>query len=212
MRRCQLGQQLWQIVALGACNTRIYPTLVIKDTELEKLFRKGEYIPLSLEDAVNWTKEIVKIVEAGDVTILRIGLHPSDGILNGDTLVAGPFHVAFGEMVTSALWKDEFDKELSAGRKAEGVERKEQRAERTAHVGMRNEIECRLFENRKGNLTGDLRKQGLLIVEVPPGQLNAAVGHKAENKKMLLKKFNKVIFKENPELERRNFNMRIGSC
>ncbi len=93
-----------QIVQLGASNTRIYPTLVIKDTELEKRYSKGEYSPLSLDDAIHWTKEVVRIFEEGNVTILRIGLHPSEGIVNGDTLLS-TFHVAFGEMVNSALWE-----------------------------------------------------------------------------------------------------------
>jgi histone acetyltransferase (RNA polymerase elongator complex component) len=94
------------IVALGADNTRIYPTLVITETELEKLYNEGSYSPLSLDTAVNWTKEVYKIFEKGNVKILRIGLHPSEGLISGKNLVAGPFHVSFGERVMTALWKD----------------------------------------------------------------------------------------------------------
>ena len=95
-----------EIVQLGATSTRIYPTLVIKDTELESLFLAGKYTPLSIDDAVRWAKEIVLAFEASGVNIIRLGLHPSEGLLHGENLVAGPFHVSFGELVMSALWNE----------------------------------------------------------------------------------------------------------
>ena len=94
------------IVALKADNTRIYPTLVIKDTELEILYKEKKYNPLSLEQAVEWAKEVYKIFEEANVTVLRMGLHPSEGLISGESLIAGPFHVSFGELVMTALWKD----------------------------------------------------------------------------------------------------------
>jgi histone acetyltransferase (RNA polymerase elongator complex component) len=81
---------------------------VIRDTELENLFYAGEYSPLSIEEAIKWIKPLVTAFEDANVKILRIGLHPSEGLLNGENLVAGPFHPAFGEMVRSALWNDLF--------------------------------------------------------------------------------------------------------
>ncbi len=95
-----------KILALKADNTRIYPTLVIKDTELELLFKEKTYTPLSLEQAVEWAKEVYKIFEETNVTVLRMGLHPSEGLISGESLIAGPFHVSFGELVMTALWKD----------------------------------------------------------------------------------------------------------
>ena len=97
-----------RIVEMGADNTRIYPALVIKNTELEDLYRAGLYEPLSIEEAVERVKQVIPIFEEADVTILRIGLHPSEGLLNGDDLVAGPFHPSFRELAESALWKDLF--------------------------------------------------------------------------------------------------------
>jgi histone acetyltransferase (RNA polymerase elongator complex component) len=186
-----------QIVQLGASNTRIYPTLVIKDTELEKRYSKGEYSPLALDDAIHWTKEIVRIFEEGNLTILRIGLHPSEGILNGDTMVAGPFHVAFGEMVQSELWREVLSEALSAEGKAQ-----------LAVSGMQNSGKDAPSAKRQA-LSRVPGLEELLTVEVPMGQVNAAVGHKAENKKMLMEMFRKVIFRENGELAGRNFNWRV---
>jgi histone acetyltransferase (RNA polymerase elongator complex component) len=97
-----------RIVELGADNTRIYPALVIKNTELEDLYLAGLYTPLTIEEAVDRVKQIIPIFEDAGITILRIGLHPSEGLLNGDDLVAGPFHPSFRELAESALWTDLF--------------------------------------------------------------------------------------------------------
>lgn len=94
-----------EIIRLGAECTRIYPTLVIKDTELEQLYLEGKYQPLTQEEAISRVADIVPLfIEAG-VKILRIGLHPSEGLLDNTSLVAGPFHVAFGELVFSEIWR-----------------------------------------------------------------------------------------------------------
>ncbi len=95
-----------KIVELGAENTRIYPAVVIKGTALENLFNEGKYNPLTLDEAVNWTKTILQIFENNKIIILRIGLHPSEGLLSGDELAAGPFHISFKELVLSKIWND----------------------------------------------------------------------------------------------------------
>jgi histone acetyltransferase (RNA polymerase elongator complex component) len=94
-----------KIVELGAKYTRIYPTLVIKDTDLEQEYKNGDYVPLTLEQAVDWCAQIVPIFEQNGIQILRIGLHPSEGLINHETLVAGPFHISFKELVLTELWK-----------------------------------------------------------------------------------------------------------
>jgi len=94
------------IVELGANSTRIYPTLVIKGTALEKLYNNGIYQPLSLEDAVSWSKEILRTFEKNNITILRVGLHPSEELVDGKSLIAGPFHPSFKEMVMTEIWNE----------------------------------------------------------------------------------------------------------
>lgn len=100
------------IIALGAHCTRIYPTVVIKETALEKIYYKGNYKPLSIEEAVSWTKEFVKLYEKNNIRILRIGLHPSEELVDGKSLIAGPFHPSFKEMVMSKIWNELIFKKL----------------------------------------------------------------------------------------------------
>lgn len=96
-----------KFVEFGAVDVRIYPTLVIKGTPMEKLYRSGKFMPLSLDEAVDRTAAIFPIFENAGVNIIRTGLHPSDGLLDKSDLVAGPFHVSFKELVLTKLWNDQ---------------------------------------------------------------------------------------------------------
>lgn len=93
----------------GASCTRIYPTLVVQNTVLSRLYESGRYIPLTIEQAVEWTKHLYLFFTEHDIQILRIGLHPSEGLLSGKDYLAGPFHVSFKELVLTALWHDRIE-------------------------------------------------------------------------------------------------------
>lgn len=95
-----------RIAEFGATCTRIYPTLVVQNTLLAQWYANGQYQPLSLETAVDWCKDLYQFFEEKGITILRIGLHPSEGLLSGKDYLAGPFHVSFKELVLTAIWHD----------------------------------------------------------------------------------------------------------
>lgn len=82
---------------------RIYPTLVIKDTELEDLFLEGEYSPLSVEETIYWLKKLLPIYEKNKINVIRVGLQPTENIQMGKDVVAGPFHPALRQLVESEL-------------------------------------------------------------------------------------------------------------
>lgn len=89
---------------------RIYPVLVIKNTELEVEYNNGEYIPLSLEQAVERCKELYYFFRRKKIEVIRIGLQNTDIISSPDNkesqVVAGPYHEAFGQLVEDAVWYD----------------------------------------------------------------------------------------------------------
>ena len=97
------------IIDCGASMTRIYPLLVIKDTPLENKYKRGEYEPLSLSEAVSWTHNLYKIFFESNVTVLKMGLHPSEELMNGGSIIAGPFHSSFAELVFTSLWNEKFN-------------------------------------------------------------------------------------------------------
>ncbi|HZK43259.1 MAG TPA: radical SAM protein [Syntrophomonadaceae bacterium] len=86
---------------------RIYPTLVIRDTDLAMTYDKGLYEPLSLDEAVTITKHMYLQFRVYDINVIRMGLYPSEDLLSDDTLIAGPFHSAFGELVMQEIFYDQ---------------------------------------------------------------------------------------------------------
>lgn len=89
---------------------RIYPVLVIKKTELEEMYKNGEYEALSVTQAVERCKEVADLFNKYKINIIRIGLQNTDEITdpNDETsqVVAGPFHPAFRQLVEGRLWYD----------------------------------------------------------------------------------------------------------
>lgn len=83
---------------------RIYPTLVIKNTELEKMLHKGHYKPISLEDAIEISAIILMAFTIESIPVIRIGLQPTENIQLGKDVVAGPFHPAFRQLVEEQVF------------------------------------------------------------------------------------------------------------
>ncbi len=100
------------IVNLGAKETRIYPCIVVKDTELEALYRNGDYKALSINEAVSRSSKLYSYFIENQVKVLRIGLHQSDE-LDAEGYVAGPYHKNFAEMVFSHIWKEKLTQTLT---------------------------------------------------------------------------------------------------
>lgn len=90
---------------IGPSIARIYPTLVIKDTKLEKFYQAGLYQPLSLEDAVEISAEVLMIYEYKNINVIRIGLQPTENINEGKDVVAGPFHPALRQLVEAYIYR-----------------------------------------------------------------------------------------------------------
>ena len=99
-----------QLIKLKPKMVRIYPVLVIKNTKLEKDYNEGKYKPLTVTQAVEVCKELVKLFVKKHVEVIRIGLQPTDTIANPEDdkseVVAGPFHPAFRQLVESGMWSD----------------------------------------------------------------------------------------------------------
>ncbi len=87
---------------------RIYPVLVIKDTQLEEDYRNGEYEPLSVTQAVERCAEIADMFNKKKISIIRIGLQNTNEITDPEKetsqVVAGPYHPAFRQLVEGRLW------------------------------------------------------------------------------------------------------------
>lgn len=101
---------------------RIYPALVITNTYMEKLYYKGLYQPLSLETAVEISKKLLLLFEKAEVEVIRIGLQPTENIIEGKEVVAGPFHSAMRQLVMSSIYLDMLKVLMDAVKPTEQVE------------------------------------------------------------------------------------------
>lgn len=91
------------ITSLMPDTVRIYPTIVLKNTYLEKAFLDGTYKPQSVEDAANISAKLLRFFESKGINVIRVGLHSIDN----EAFVAGPWHAAFGEIVKSKIYLKE---------------------------------------------------------------------------------------------------------
>lgn len=93
---------------------RIYPSLVIKDTPMEIMYKRGDYTPYTLDTAVEVSKKIYNMFNEKGINVIRIGLQPTETINEGGDIIAGPFHPAFRELVESSLILDKIKENVSS--------------------------------------------------------------------------------------------------
>lgn len=105
-----------EIIGLRPDMVRIYPTLTIRDTYLEKMYLAGKYVPQTLDEAVELAKELMLMFEENGITVIRAGLQSTDEICENGSVTAGPVHSAFGELVQSAVYLDIMRETLPYGK------------------------------------------------------------------------------------------------
>lgn len=88
-------------IAMKPDLVRIYPALVIRDTEMEKAYLDGTYEPYTLERAIKITWEMIKAYEENNIKVIRVGLQPTEEISLDAEVLAGPFHPSFRELAES---------------------------------------------------------------------------------------------------------------
>lgn len=90
-----------ELVRMGVHSVRIYPTVVFYDTPLYHMTISGQYVPLTIEEAVSRSADVLEIFEAEGIPCIRLGLCATEELTSPETAFAGPNHPALGEMVMS---------------------------------------------------------------------------------------------------------------
>ena len=93
-----------EICNLGCIAARIYPTIVFRETELADMMARGEYCPLSLDEAVSRSADVLEVFLSSNVECIRIGLCESENLHSDETYVAGPSHPSMGELVYGEIY------------------------------------------------------------------------------------------------------------
>jgi len=89
-----------EIIKLKPDTVRIYPTLVLKNTDLAALYIDKRYQPQSIDDAVAICSKLLMMFNNANIKVIRLGLHS----IENDSFIAGPWHPAFSELCTSYIF------------------------------------------------------------------------------------------------------------
>lgn len=93
-----------KIINLKPDFVRIYPTLIVKDTYLQKLYLEEKYNPLSLEEAIDVCCDLLMLFRYNDILVIRLGLQPTENITLTKDVIEGPFHPSFRQLVESKIY------------------------------------------------------------------------------------------------------------
>ena len=88
-----------RLIALKPDTVRIYPTIVLKDTDLAALYADNIYKPQTLDSAIKLAARLYKMFEDSGIRVIRLGLHS----IEKEAYIAGPWHPAFSELCQSQI-------------------------------------------------------------------------------------------------------------
>lgn len=92
------------LATLQPDTVRIYPTIVLKNTHLEKKVQSGEFVSDTLDDTVALCAKLLLFFEARGIRVIRLGLHE----LDPETIVSGPWHPALRELCQGRIYLEKF--------------------------------------------------------------------------------------------------------
>lgn len=95
-----------QFIALKPDTVRIYPTVIMKDTDLAEFYLNGSYKPYTLEESVNLCSRLIMMFENENINIIRLGLHYSESLINSS--YGNNYHPAFKELCENKIFLDSF--------------------------------------------------------------------------------------------------------
>ena len=91
-----------RLIEIKPDTVRIYPTITLKNTYLEKLYLNGNYKPQNLVDAVNLCARLENMFLDAGIKVIRVGLHS----IEKESYIAGPWHQAFRELCEAKRYRD----------------------------------------------------------------------------------------------------------
>ena len=90
-----------KLAILKPDTVRIYPTIIMKNTELQKLYESNIYKPMDFDECVDLCSNLILLFDKFDIPVIRFGLHNSKSLR--ENMVAGCYHPAFREICESRI-------------------------------------------------------------------------------------------------------------
>ena len=134
------------ICELGACEARIYPIVILKNTHLVQMVENGEYTPLTEDELVSRSASVLSVFRERGVKVLRIGLHSGTELSSGDEIACGCYHPAMGELVEGEIYYRDIERAISDIGGAEKITVTVPRGELSKAIGQNGRNRARLAE------------------------------------------------------------------
>lgn len=139
---------------------RIYPTLVVSGTELERMYKRGEYNSLTIEEAVERTIKIYCLFELNNINIIRVGLQPSEDLTAEGVVIAGPFHPAFRDLVETKIFYNFLSRIYETEKKLK-IEANEKNISKI--VGQKGQNKKKFYPNFEIQINNNLKLEEIVI-------------------------------------------------
>lgn len=91
-----------EFIKLRPDTVRIYPTVIMKDTQLADLYNSQRFIPYTLEQSVDLCSKLILKFKSENIRIIRLGLHYSDSLENNS--LGDNYHPAFKELCENKIF------------------------------------------------------------------------------------------------------------
>lgn len=98
-------------IALKPDTVRIYPTVIMKNTDLADYYHSGKFVPYTLDESVELCSRLILMFEREGISIIRLGLHYSDSLV--DDSLGDNYHPAFKELCESKIFYNSFIEQTS---------------------------------------------------------------------------------------------------
>ena len=93
--------------AIGPEIARLYPTVILKDTELYEMYKHGTYNPENHDEMVVTVTEMYKILTGAGINVIRVGLKSTDLINDSEdeesAVIGNSYHPAFRQLVEGRI-------------------------------------------------------------------------------------------------------------
>lgn len=168
-----------KILSLKPDLVRIYPAVVLKGTELARMYQAGRYRPLLLQEAVDICKIMLHDAALAGIPVIRVGLQPTDDLSFGSEVIAGPYHPAFRQLAQGERWSDLLTQLSKKIRPGGMLEIYSSRTEVSDVVGQKRRNILR-FESLSGSsvagvFADDSLPAGRLRIALPEKQIHADI-------------------------------------
>ncbi len=98
-------------IAIKPDTVRIYPTVIMKNTDLADFYNSGKFVPYTLDESVELCSRLILMFEREGISIIRLGLHYSDSLV--DDSLGDNYHPAFKELCESKIFYNSFIEQTS---------------------------------------------------------------------------------------------------